>query len=304
MDKQEAKRALKEAQKNSIQFGLNSLSVKKISEKWITIAESQNGVNHEHRRYDIIGAAKYIDYKKRILSKEVHSIVNENAQSIQWHTQKRTVDSLKSDALEFIEDIFILNALELKYNIDYSNNSVTLNFETGEMIILHVRPEHSTLGLTHTFDLTTIYSQIQHAKLKTVLDFSDLCIGMKAFGIAFRDTVHRLMLGLSQLERFYTVTLTDSDDTHNTLLADITQFISTSAVGDTLSHHIGYAEHNGVTYDRRFQLRKLTRVRTFIEIIAISEERTFVEYRTFISKIGHHITENSQKCLTIHNLLK
>lgn len=302
-----AKKIVRSYLGQKIAFGSNSLLVKKTTGKYINMVEIQNGLVHEHKRHDMIASAKYINYKKSILSRP-HSSLDEidlKNQSAGYYQQMNNIIELEDEIKYLINLMHDNSKCALDFNIEFSRELVKLNIEDGTSIDIYFRYEDNTkrLALSHDINLTNIFC-LESLQLVTFLQLlSDLVLGSTSkASLEFKDYMSRMQMGRIQLDNL--VTVNNNFEVDDTFKADIVQHIEKSKVGDVLTKIIGEHVHEDVTYTRSFIVKKLTKVRTTIELLAKYDDGEIIEFRTTINKIGHNILDNTDKILKIHNALK
>lgn len=288
-----------------IAFGSNSLLVKKMTRKFINMIEIQNGLIHEHKRHDMIAAAKYINYKKSLFARSSSSkqMILEN-QSSQYYQQMQNIADLEDDIRYLLNLMYEESNCSLSYNIVFDIDSVRLNIEDGTSISIYFRYEttEAKLAISHDINLSNIFCT-ESLQLITFLQLvSNLVLGSTKASLEFKDYMFRMQTGKLQLEKL--VSISTDFEIDNTFKAEIVQHIEKAKLGDTVTKIIGDHMFDNVTYTRTFIIRKLTKVRTIIELIAKSSDSDIIEYRSTIMKISHNILDNADKILKIHNALK
>lgn len=302
------KRFVKSYLEQKIAFGNNYLLIRKVTGKFISMVESQNGFVHEHRRHDMAGAVKYIGYKKSILSRpqtNTNAGIDMSKQSPGYHQQLSNVIDMQDEIRYLIDLMHKQSHCNLAYNIVFNHDVVQINLEDESIINVFFRYDNDVekLALSHNIDMSNIICAESLQLITFLQKLSTLVIDHTSkAGLEFQNYMSTMYWCQLQLDKL--VNRTEEFEVDDTLKADIVQHIEKAKVGDRLSILLGQHVYDDVTYTRVFVIKKLTKVRTIVEVVAQSSEGDIIEFRQTILKISHNITENTERILMIHNALK
>lgn len=310
--KQSNRRQLRELEKSPIVFGMNSIHVTKISNTLIGFTETINGITHSHRRHLLENSVSYVEYKKSLLEKstQAENIINVGSQSKQYQRQFHLVE----EAIDELRYLITLCAIESNFNkkftIENTENSIIVNIETG--VIIEIRERLNTvsslmsmmfsLHITGNVIVSTIHDNDDVLFHIFLSKLSKISVGNFSDRINkdFESNFVTMIEGLKQLPKLYTQIDNSNNTTENAeMYVDIFEYLRKGQPGTELSIPFDNHTFDDQQFLRKLNIRKISRVRTVIEILAQSDTQSFIEYRIIISKISHNLTENTNNIINI-----
>jgi hypothetical protein len=295
------KQYVKSLLNKKIYIGKNWINVCSVTQKYVIIEEFQRGVHQRHCRYNLSNAADYIRYRKEIMSVSISPEIEESIQSYEWKTLNRTIEETRSDIESQIYSEKSISKLEETICVQFLDTSIVIGFENGEELEIILRKESALKPFALTIPLS--FNTIVTHQDFTRFDFAhrifsliyNSCNSTKSS--IFAKNIHSLM---DISERFKSVEIVQPVLSTQHEHQRVINWIQNSEVNQPMILQIGVFGINGNIYKRFIKVEKITRVRTQVQVIALSDtDSEKIEWSSHISKISQNLKDNSEKILQI-----
>lgn len=300
------RKKLKQLQIDPYINGHNTIKILRVADKYVKLSEHVFGVYQEHQRYNILNAFTYIQYRIAQIehrnTDDTMQDIDISKQSLQYRVQYENLTEIFEDMQESIHNI--LMPLFVNASTPFSDSapySIQFNDEDQNILIAFNNGLNVTISKEYAFDCFIVNYNTDLSSIQTSLDFSKFNIINTILQLTHSsstDAMHfnlmfsRYFMFSENLRKLYSAPV---DDTISHIEHELEEFIKKAKL-DKVDEYT-YTLKPFHQFVRVFTVKKITRVRTLLEVKAINTEtgEEFIEYRKTVSKIFHHIQQNAEE---------
>lgn len=309
LSKTTIKNLLKEYENSPIVIGENFITIKRISDKWVSIDESRNGIIQQDKKIILENAIDYIQYKHSLMlrDKDVENISiqdDDENKSIQYRTQLENYKEVLIDINNIIYNIWKPYSITgLSINIDEVENTIDILVDNKKLTIKR-NTVTNELSLHLNYSPTNIFSERDFILQNCTLETSKLIFENSPNANFFRKSLSTVFMMKNQLKILNLVYKSATVEIDDALTEKITDFVMYGKKDDSLVIPYEKFRYGERVFERCFEVTKETKIRTEITVVAhelndmgerLGENHQIIEYSNSLVKMNKEINNSVQR---------